>query len=359
MIRWWCNLLKIYKYEAILKRMLDRIPNDLDKREGSIIYNALAPSAAELAQAYIRLFDIENRTYADTAHDEDLRRRTAERGVIINHATKALRKGIFNIDIPIDSRFNGGDLNYIAKERISYGVYKMECETPGAVGNYYYGTLLPIEYIEGLKSAEISDVIIPGEDLEDNESLRKRYFSTFDSESFGGNIQDYKEKTNSLAGVGGTKIYPAWNGGGTVKLIIIDSTFKKPSVEVVSSVQTDIDPVVNQGKGLGIAPIGHIVTVDGATEKVVNIQSNIALQSGYVWADAEASVKEVILNYFTELNKTWEENTNLVVRISQIETRILNVIGVLDIQNTLLNGNAANLVLTDIEIAALGEVTAV
>ena len=29
--------------------MLDAVPNDLDKREGSIIYNALAPAAAELA----------------------------------------------------------------------------------------------------------------------------------------------------------------------------------------------------------------------------------------------------------------------------------------------------------------------
>jgi uncharacterized phage protein gp47/JayE len=349
----------MYTYEAILKRMLDRVPGDLDKREGSVIYNALAPSAAELAQAYIKVFDIENRTYADTAYDEDLRRRTAERGVILNQATKALRKGIFNIDIPINSRFNGGDLNYIARERISYGVYKMECETAGSVGNYYYGTLLPIEYIDGLKSAEISDVIIPGEDVEDNESLRKRYFSTFDSESFGGNIQDYKEKTNSLAGVGGTKVYPAWNGGGTVKLVIIDSNYKKPSVEVVYSVQTATDPVENQGKGLGIAPIGHTVTVEGVMEKVVDIQSNITLQSGYVWDDVEAAVKEVILNYFTDLNKTWEESTNLVVRISQIETRILNVNGVLDIQNTLLNGNAANLVLRDIEIAALGEVTAV
>lgn len=30
-------------YEAILQRMMDRIPDGMDKREGSIIYDALAP----------------------------------------------------------------------------------------------------------------------------------------------------------------------------------------------------------------------------------------------------------------------------------------------------------------------------
>ena len=35
-------------YEVILKRMLDRIPSTMDKREGSIIYDALAPAAIEL-----------------------------------------------------------------------------------------------------------------------------------------------------------------------------------------------------------------------------------------------------------------------------------------------------------------------
>ncbi|NLG89960.1 MAG: phage portal protein, partial [Clostridiaceae bacterium] len=29
-------------FEAIMQRMLDRVPNNIDKREGSIIWNALA-----------------------------------------------------------------------------------------------------------------------------------------------------------------------------------------------------------------------------------------------------------------------------------------------------------------------------
>ena len=42
-------------YENILNDMLERIPNDIDKRPGSIIYDALAPCAYHLAQTYFQL----------------------------------------------------------------------------------------------------------------------------------------------------------------------------------------------------------------------------------------------------------------------------------------------------------------
>ena len=41
--------------EAILQRMLSKIPDTIDKREGSIIYDALAPASKELAIIYLEL----------------------------------------------------------------------------------------------------------------------------------------------------------------------------------------------------------------------------------------------------------------------------------------------------------------
>ena len=67
-------------YEAILSRMLARIPEDFDKREGSIIYDALAPAAVELAMIYMELDAVLNQLFADTASREYLIRRAAERG---------------------------------------------------------------------------------------------------------------------------------------------------------------------------------------------------------------------------------------------------------------------------------------
>ncbi|MBU5436377.1 baseplate J/gp47 family protein [Tissierella sp. MSJ-40] len=358
-------MLENTSYENILKRMLDRVPNSIDKRQGSIIYDALAPAAAELAQAYIDLQNIENRTYADTAVGEDLTRRAAERNINRTPATKAIRKGIFKgsnnqpFNVSIGNRFTGNNLNYVVKEKIADGEFKLQCEEAGEKGNFYIGKLIPAEYISGLESAMLSDVLIPGENEENDDHLRKRYFHSLQSESFGGNIAGYKEKTNELNGVGGVKVYPVWNGGGTVKLVVIDSEYKKPSNTLIDNIQTSIDPIQNRGQGLGIAPIGHIVTVEGVEDKTVNIETNIIFQKGYTWIDVKQRVENVINEYFLDLRKEWAESESVVVRISQLETRILNVVGVLDIQNTKINGAGQNLILSEVEIPVLGEVTSV
>ena len=54
-------------YESILERMLEKVPDNMDKREGSIIYDALAPAAVELQLMYIELDVILKETFADTA----------------------------------------------------------------------------------------------------------------------------------------------------------------------------------------------------------------------------------------------------------------------------------------------------
>ena len=62
-------------YEVIMQQMLDRVPDSFDKREGSIIFDALAPAAAELAQMYIGLDVVLNQTFADTATEKFLDKR--------------------------------------------------------------------------------------------------------------------------------------------------------------------------------------------------------------------------------------------------------------------------------------------
>lgn len=349
-----------YTYEKILNDMLDRVPDNLDKRQGSIIYNALAPAAVELQNMYINLNVIINETFADTASRENLIKRASERGLSPYQATKAIVKGVFtpsSLEISIGERFSVENLNYIVTEKITDGQYKLQCEEAGSDANYNLGQLIPINYIEGLQYAEITDVLIPGEDEESTEDFRNRYFSSFDNQAFGGNITDYKRKVNALSGVGGVKVYPTWNGGGTVKLVIMNSEFDVPSSALISSVQTAIDPTQNQGEGIGIAPIGHVVTVAGVTATTLDIDSEFTLQSGYTWLDVKNNVETAIENYFLELNKTWDANANLIVRISQIETRLLNVEGIIDIANTKIEDAAQNYTLGENAIASLGEVT--
>lgn len=350
-------------YEVILQRMLDRVPNNVDKREGSIIFDALAPAAAELAQMYIELDININLSYADTATGEALERRTAEFGVNREPSTKARRRGLFYasgevpMDVPIGSRFSINDLNFVAISRISMGQWVMECEMLGVVGNQDFGAMLPIDYIEGLSRAELTDVLIPGEDAETDESLRQRYISAVNEQAFGGNVADYKQKINAIDGVGGTKVFPVWNGGGTVKATIIGSDFNPPSPELVNQVQTIIDPTVNSGQGIGLAPIGHEVTITGAQALEIDVTATLTLDPETTIPQVQGDVEEAVNAYLLSLRQSWANDPTVIVRVSQIESRILTVQGVLDISATQLNGGTDNITLTDEQIPSLGTVT--
>lgn len=393
-------------YELILKRMLDRVSNKFDKREGSIIFDTHSPMAIELQILYMELDNILREGYGDTASREYLIRRCKERGITPYAATNAILKGEFTpttIDV-IGKRFNIGSMNFIVIEKISDGEYRVQCETPGIVGNQQFGPMIPIEYIEGLETAELTEILIPGEDDEDTEDLRTRYFDSFNEKAFGGNVQDYLEKTNAIPGVGSTKVTRVWNSdirpadmipndivkswyegiietidptvklwlasvytaavekklttGGTVRLTILNSEYGIPTPELIETVQKAIDPEQHAGEGYGIAPIGHVVSVQGAPNVEVDVETTITFDEGYGWMNLQSSINAAIEDYFLELRKTWADTSYLVVRVSQIETRLLAIPGIVDISNTRIKGKAENLTLGEYEVPTFGGVSA-
>lgn len=351
-------------YEDLLAQKLASLPAQ-DKRETSMIYQATAANTAETVQMLATMLYYEDQLYPDTAPRERLILKAKERGLEPYPATHAIRQGEFNIDVPIGSRFSAEQYNYEAIEKIDIGIFKLRCETAGEVGNFESGTLIPIEYIDGLATAELTEVLIPGEDEEDTEAFRKRYFDSFNSVAFGGNRADYKEKVSKLPGVGGVRVYRAKYGGGTVGLTIIDSVFKSPSQSLIDAVQQYTDPLNQQGEGVGLAPIDHIVTVSGVSKTAVNTSTTLTLQNGWTFEDVRPDVEQVLDDYFTELAEQWaqaitkqDDETGLVVRISQIETRLLGISGIIDIADTTLNGVASNLELDKEAIPVRGDVIA-
>ena len=392
-------------YEMLLERMLSRVPDKFDKREGSVIWDTHSPTAIELQILYLELDVILREVYGDTASREFLILRCRERGIAPYEATKAVLKGVFTpagIDMT-GRRLNIGDVNYIVRERIADGEYQVECETAGKIGNQFFGAMVPIEYIQGLQTAELTEVLIPGEDEEETEDLRKRYFKSFDEKAFGGNVADYLEKTNAIPGVGKTKVTRVWNAdispsdmipqksveewyhsvketlseevgswlgsvfcaakekklttGGTVLLTIIYSEFGPASDALVQTVQDTMDPDINAGDGYGLAPIGHVVKVESAKVKQVAIKSTITFEPGYGWDNLQSSIEDAVSDYFLGLRKEWSDTSYLVVRVSQVDNRILGVPGVIDVQDTFLNGAAGNLVLDEYEIPMFGGVS--
>lgn len=399
-------------FDTIMEEMLNSVSDKLDKREGSVIYDAIAPMAMELAQAYIDMDMIVNEVYADTASYYYLIKRAAENGIYPKEETNAICKMVVkpsDTGISIGDRFNLGDLNYEVTSVIdeATGEYQVTCETAGIVGNQQLGSLLTIETkndLNNMESAELTEVLIPGEDEEDVENFRERYYKEFSNTSFCGNNADYKERVSAIDGVGACKVIRMWEKGydpgkfipvaavtewigkqsaetvgtevfawlkavhdaaknklltvgGTVRVYIISSEYKAPSVTLVQKVQNDVDPDDKSGDGYGLAPVGHVVKVVGVKEISISVAVAAVYKNGYSFESLKSNMQSVIDGYFTELSMDWSNEENLVVRKSQIESRLLLIEGMLDITEVKLNGVSDNVILDEDAIPVRGDVS--
>lgn len=344
-------------YEAILDRTLARVSTDVDKREGSLVMNAVAPTSAEHANIYILLDSAIKNGYVATADiREFIELGCRQRGIIPFEATQAILKGKFNMKIPVGSRFSHDELNYTAvkfiEEKGKFFYYQIKCETFGEIGNKSFGELNPIDFFHKDLEGELMELLIPAEDEESDVSLKQRYDNSFKSEAYNWNKQDYKEKTKALGGVGGCIVKSVWNGAGTVKLLIIDSEYNKATPVLTERVENILDPDP-KGQGNGLVPIGHTVTVVTPDTVTLQIRVRITFQDGHDWNSKKALINKALQDYFLEMRKNWENDT-LIVRISQIENRILNIEGVLDVANTTINSVPDNYTVQNNQLPILG-----
>lgn len=342
--------------------MLARVRSDVDKREGSLIYTALAPAAAMLEEAYFHIDNVADTMMPDTARGSDQDRVNQQQGVIRIPASAAVRRGEFADNeeapaaVPIGSRFSGGGVVYEVTELIEPGAYRLTCEEAGAIGNNYFGELLPLEYHANLASAILADVLIPGEDAEDDETYRARYYATVRSRPFAGNRAAYESEILQMPGVGGVHAYRRPESGSFITCVICSATMGVASPELVATVQERIDPVANSGEGLGLAPIGHRVTITSVAARTINVTAQVAPVSGASVAEAQAQAETAIAEYLQSISFA-----ETVVRIARIESLLLNLDAIIDVANTKINGVAANLSLSatyaNFEVPELGTVT--
>lgn len=366
------DYLELYTYEYLLSKALARVSNSYDKREGAIMWDALAPHDYQLAEFYIQLRNIYKNTFADTATGEYLDLRVKEQGIERYPATYALKRGDFKdkdgnaMIIPIGARFT----TVSAVEPINYfieapyvdnngntiaGAYTMRCERLGTIGNNYIGELINITFINGIAEATLSTLLEPAQDIETDEELRIRYYLRLRQKPFGGNIAQYDEEVKAIEGVGELQVYPVWNGGGTVKLSVIDSQYNPISAEFAQALEHKIDPENadgEKGTGLGMAPIGHKVTVVSPTPVTINVSATLVLSAGYSLGQVQEPVKKAIEAYLLQIRKDWGMGDELnnyysYVYVSRLILAIMTVQGVANATNVKLNGSTNDITLQE------------
>ncbi len=351
-------------YDIILQRMLAKAPPEVDIREGSILFDTCASAAMEVFLLYAALDYFFKNTFADTAERKFLIERALERGMSPKGATYAVIKvGIIpsSVSLSNGTLFQIGNVTFEISEKAPDNInYLATCTSAGVVGNIREGSLTSLSQIEGLQGAKILSLEVPAENAETTEEFRKRYFDSFENTAYGGNIADYKEWCNGFTGVGATKVFPHWQGGGTCLIVICNNQFEAPSATLVSKLQEYLDPIPNQQKGIGKAPIGHLVTVRGATNVTVSISVNVQYDKTKISQPQilKNKIVEGVKTYLSNQNRNWKNqldflNTNsahLICRKVAVESLILNIDGVEDVQLTSINGANKNLELKEIEI---------
>lgn len=360
-------------YAALRQAMLEQIPNTYDKRDTAPIPTAISPAAYALEGFYLSLNQVQRQAFVSTASGAALDLLAPLGGISRYPASAAVRLGVFNTAVPIGARFstiNGADsINFVVTAAATEeNQFQLTAETPGTIGNEYTGPILPITNIPGLTSAQLTDILIPGDDTETDSELRSRLLTALNEKPFGGNVADYRTAIMAIDGVGAVQVYPTWNGGGTVKCSILGADYLPASSELVENVQNAIDPQPNQGLGLGLAPIGAQVTITAPDEITANVSATLDLAAGYNIEQVQPLVESALEAYLLEVRKSWGTQlgtTNIEyeanVYLSRVLAAIVGTASVVNATNVEINGGTSDLILTETgqtqQVPILGTVT--
>lgn len=369
--------LEAQNFDYWLNLMLDNVSNDIDKREGSIIYDALAPAAMVSAQQSLSLANILRETYIKTAQGEFLDYRAVEHGTSRYAATNAEVKARFNdddgnpVNVEVGDRFASiaeSPIFYTVVKANNDGTAEMQAEEAGTSANSYIGQVLPVTPNDNLAWAEITEVTIPARDEETDDHLRTRLLNSNSWVAYGGNVADYLDMTSKIHDVGATQVYPTWDGAGTVKLVILNNDLMPASQTLIKKVKEEIDPEESTTQGYGLAPIDHRVTVVAPEAFEVNITMNVTIAENANIDTIRTNIKASLEELFKSLRRDWStiDSVNgrgykLTVYRSKVLSRVMTLENVTNATMPQLNGKDEDLQLvfsnTTSQLPVLGEVT--
>ena len=364
-------------YDYWLDKMLDNVPDDIDQREGSIVFDALAPAAMAMAQQSLTMANIIRQSYIKTAQGQFLDYRAAEHGTARYVATQTEVKAKFldSDGNPINNVQIGDQFASIGETPIFYTVQKINddltgeltADDPGTTANSYIGQILPVTSNDSLSWAEITEIVAPARDEETEDHLRDRLLKADDWVAYGGNVADYLSMLSKINEVGAGQVYPVWAGPGTVKLVVLNNDLMPASADLVKKVKNIIDPEDREALGYGLAPIDHQVTVVAPSILTVNVASTVTIDTKQNADNVKAKIKEAIENYFELLRQSWNtvdqkagRGYSQTVYRSKILSQIMSVEGVINASVPVLNDTDGDIALVfnnqTSQLPILGEV---
>ncbi|GIO36194.1 phage-like element PBSX protein XkdT [Paenibacillus antibioticophila] len=355
--------------EEIMQRMLNRVPLDIDKSEGSFIWDAQAPVAFVLAEAAIWAQQVLQRGFASTAFGEYLDLRVAEHGVIRRAAVaahgivrftgtpgKAIPSGV-GLATPADEISGESSIEYVTTAAVTLdgegvGEAPIRAVEAGRTGNVPAGVITVMSTpISGIMAVANPEATTGGTDIESDESLLQRFYARVRNQGTSGNKAQYIQWAGEVPGVGAVQVQPLWQGPGTVGIYLLDADKRAANAEIVDAAQSYIDPTMD-GQGEGMAPAGPIVTVMAAEEIPINISVQLTLASGASLAEVKTQIDNGVTAYLKQL-----AFADPLVRVTRIAAVLLDIPPIIDYANLTVNGASdTNIEINFGQVAVLGTV---
>jgi uncharacterized phage protein gp47/JayE len=338
--------------EKIKSDILSKLTSDIDTREGSFFNDMISAVAYEIWKSYQSLDAIVPIAFVDETSGEYIDKRCSEYGITRKPGTKAIANmsfvGINGTVIPKGKVFlTDAGLEFLTDASVTIingeASVTATAEEIGEGYNVAAGTILR-QYVSlnGLTSVTNNIAATGGSDPETDAALVARLYNHLQKPATSGNAYQYRKWALEVPGVGDAKIFPLWNGPGTVKVVIVDND----KLPVTNSLTQQTSDYIEEHR-----PIGATVTVVSGTAKTISISATLVLASGYSL--------QVVTNSFSNSMKEYFKSiafSTSYISYAKIGTILLGTDGIIDYSGFKINNGLNNIALGDEEIPVLGSV---
>lgn len=338
-------------FDEILASIKARIPIDIDMSEGSFVDTLVRGAAFEIADSYFDQQALLPIAFVDETSGPYIDKRAAEYGIARKAGTKAHASVTFSgsdgVVVPAGTGVQTQDgLVFYTDSAVTVASGMATADVTAAESGTEYnvdaGAIVLMQNSTGV-AVSSSTAAEGGTDDETDAALLERLYALWQKPATSGNANQYEAWALEVDGIGGAKVWPAWNGGGTVKVVILDSNMEPPTPDKVSEVAVHIEEV---------RPICVDVTVVAATETELAIAAAVQIDS--------TTTKEVVQEKFTALVDAYCKSiafASQTVVYNRIAYMLLSIDGVTDFTALTVNGGTENITLADNAVPVLGSVT--
>ena len=338
--------------ESIKAAILAEAGDSLETREGSFLDSMAGPAAVEIWKVYQAMNAVISIAFPDESAGGYLDLEGAKYGITRKPGTRArctmTLTGTAGSTIPAGTVFltlEGLEFALLEDVLLTGGsdTGTAEAVEIGSAYNVEAGAITRmVQTLTGL-STWTNAAATGGTDPESDAALYERIRDFRSRQATSGNAYHYEQWAMEVPGAGGAKIFPLWNGAGTVKVVLVDADMEPASPEIVAAAAAHIEEE---------RPIGATVTVAAAQSLAIHVAAKLTL-------DGSTTLPEVKAVFETELDaylKTLAFRTS-ILRYNQVAYLLLSLPGVLDFTSLTLNGGTGNVSIGAEQVPALGEVT--